>query len=257
MAMATLETVAMARSCTGTAAAEHCCILQASRASLACSRRPSSSSPSPKGASSSILQSSFLCSITSLHRKINRGGSKAKGKFSVSSSMLGEDPDWSDDDYIVLGLAHCFQQEEGGKLKDVFLVEPVQASTLECLENGGATSYLHVTASTLGTALKYDVSLLPPEFANGRFCEDFDFRAKCTSRTWKRSHAVNNLMNIAPKGSVRSAYNFSLADKRVINKERVVTDADNIKQDLSIDVYGRAEETKEEEKSEIASLYNA
>lgn len=244
MATASFEAMGMARSSTEV---EHCY-----------SRRLSSSSSLTRGASSSNLRSSFLYSITSLQTKVGTRRVNHKGKLHVSCSMLGEDPDWSDADYIVLGLAHCFQQEEGGKLKDVFLVEPIQASTLECLENGGATSYRHVTASTLGTALKYDVSLLPPEFASGIFCEDFDFRAKCASRTWKRPHAVKHLMGIAPSGTVRSEYNFSLTDKRIINKERVVTDSDNIKQDLSIDVYGRAtEEAKDEVPSQIASLYNA
>ena len=44
-----------------------------------------------------------------------------------------------------------------------------------------------------------------------------------------------------PLGKVRSDFNFSLDDKRVLNFENIVTDDDNVKQDLSIDVYGRAE----------------
>lgn len=205
------------------------------------------------------MKSPFLSSISSLQRNCAPGW-KSKGKhhsLQVSSSALGEDPEWQEDDYIVLGLAHCFKQDEGNKLQDIFLVEPVSASSLECMENGGATCYLHVTATTLGTALKLDRSLLPPEFSVGQICDDFDFRIKCASRTWKRPHAVKNIRHLAPTGSVRSDFNFSLTDKRIINKEHVVTDADNIKQDLSIDVYGRSQEAKDEVSSEIASLYNA
>ncbi len=36
-------------------------------------------------------------------------------------------------------------------------------------------------------------------------------------------------------------------DKRVLNFENVVNDDDNIKQDISIDVYGRAETEEEAE----------
>jgi phosphatidylinositol glycan class S len=177
--------------------------------------------------------------------------------------LIGEDPEWGHEDHLVLGLAHCFEQEAegGGKIRDLFLIEPIGASALECMENGGATSYLHVTTATLGESLEQDVSALPREFSIGRFCEDFEFRAKCAARTWKRDHAVNNLMRLAPApGAVRSDFNFSLADKRIVNHVRNVTDADNIKQDLSIDVYGRKQEDAEsadDPSAQVASLYNA
>ncbi|KAH7278650.1 hypothetical protein KP509_38G050800 [Ceratopteris richardii] len=263
MAMASMEALAIYRPSPDTVAVtEPCCVFSTNRSSvLASSRRISCLSASPKGSTASIFRSPFLGSINSHILKGTEGIKEERGRsirFLVASSLVGQDPEWSQDDYLALGLAHCFQQVEGGKLKEVFLVEPVPASTLECLENGGATSFVHVTGSTLGVALKEDVSLLPPEFEKGQFCRDFDFRAKCASRTWKRPHAVNNLRSILPVGSVRSEYNFSLSDKRIINKERVVTDADNIKQDMSIDVYGRSNDADEQEQGvEIASLYNA
>lgn len=42
-----------------------------------------------------------------------------------------------------------------------------------------------------------------------------------------------------PLGQVKSSFNYSTADKRVLNADHIVNDDDNIKQDLSIDVYGR------------------
>jgi hypothetical protein len=48
--------------------------------------------------------------------------------------------------------------------------------------------------------------------------------------------------DLVPLGAVRSNFNFDLTDKRVLNVENVVTDDDNIKQDISIDVYGRKTE---------------
>lgn len=48
-----------------------------------------------------------------------------------------------------------------------------------------------------------------------------------------------------PLGKLKGKFNFSLEDKRVLNFENVVTDDDNIKQDMSIDVYGRKKEEEE------------
>lgn len=60
--------------------------------------------------------------------------------------------------------------------------------------------------------------------------------------------------------AIRSDWNFNLEDKRILNMDYEVSDSDNIKQDISIDVYGRkdeeGEEVPEEEKA-IQSLYNA
>jgi hypothetical protein len=143
---------------------------------------------------------------------------------------------------------------ENGKLKDAFVVEPVTAGTLECMENGGVTCYKCVTATTLGVALKEDLSLFPVEIQAGTVCDEFNFRAKCASRTWKRDHPQQNLLHLVPKDGVKSDYNFNLTDKRVLNAEVVVNDADNIKQDMSIDVYGRQKE--EEIQGEIKELYS-
>ena len=53
--------------------------------------------------------------------------------------------------------------------------------------------------------------------------------------------------DLVPLGQTRTKFNFNLDEKRVLNFENVVSDDDNIKQDMSIDVYGRQdkEETAE------------
>lgn len=53
--------------------------------------------------------------------------------------------------------------------------------------------------------------------------------------------------DLVPLGKLRSDFHVDLTYKRVLNMEHVVSDADNIKQDISIDVYGRktAQEAKE------------
>ena len=54
--------------------------------------------------------------------------------------------------------------------------------------------------------------------------------------------ALQHDRGILPFGAVRKDWNFSLQDKRVLNFENEVSDSDNIKQDISIDVYGRKED---------------
>ena len=58
--------------------------------------------------------------------------------------------------------------------------------------------------------------------------------------------------DIVPLGQVKSKWNFSIVDKRVLNVENVVNDSDNIKQDMSIDVYGRKEEDGDEDAAAAA-----
>ena len=45
-----------------------------------------------------------------------------------------------------------------------------------------------------------------------------------------------------PLGRTRRQFNFNIEEKRVLNFENEVNDSDNIKQDMSIDVYGRSKE---------------
>ena len=58
---------------------------------------------------------------------------------------------------------------------------------------------------------------------------------------------VLSCRDIVPLGRTKSSFNYSVDEKRVLNFENVVNDDDNIKQDISIDVYGRTEKQEEEE----------
>lgn len=49
-----------------------------------------------------------------------------------------------------------------------------------------------------------------------------------------------------PLGGSRAGFNFNLDDKRVINMVNEVSDEDNVKQDMSIDVYGRKDKDEDE-----------
>ena len=59
---------------------------------------------------------------------------------------------------------------------------------------GGKTCFKHVTSLSFEEAMAKDRSALPDTFAEGLFCEDFDFRCGASARTWQRSHAQDNLL---------------------------------------------------------------
>eukprot|EP00898_Chlorokybus_atmophyticus_P000052 jgi/Chlat1/1047/Chrsp110S01557 len=181
---------------------------------------------------------------------------RSSPSFVVRAALVSYAEDLADDDYLVVGKAHCFVKQDGGKLVDCYVVEPIPAGALECMDNGGVTCYEVVTAVKFGDIIKQDIKVLPEVYADATFCEDFEFRTVCTARTWKRAHAEEVIKKFVPLGTSRSDFNLRLDDKRVLNMENVVTDDDNIKQDLSIDVYGRSKE-EEEAEAAIASSYNA
>ena len=64
---------------------------------------------------------------------------------------------------------------------------------------------------------------------------------------------VLSCRDIVPLGRTKSSFNYSVDEKRVLNFENVVNDDDNIKQDISIDVYGRTEKQEEEQAAAAAA----
>lgn len=60
---------------------------------------------------------------------------------------------------------------------------------------------------------------------------------------------ASSCRDLVPLGQTKSNFNFNLDEKRVLNFENEVSDADNIKQDMSIDVYGRKDEEPTEAKA--------
>lgn len=87
-------------------------------------------------------------------------------------------------------------------------------------------------------------------------------------RTWPRFAAptltlircacIAGNREIVPSGEVRDDFNHVTEgdNKRMLNVEHEVNDSDNIKQDMSIDVYGRGSEASDDADAEIANLYN-
>ena len=154
------------------------------------------------------------------------------------------------DDYLVLGVSVCFRKEKGKGLVEARQIEPIAPQSLECMTFNAPTSFVQVTAVTLGDALAYlhGTKEIPDCLKEGELCEYFQYKAEAAARCWKRPYPEEMLMGLVPLGSVKKYGKFDVENyPRVLNVERVVTDSDNVKQDLSIDVYGRTEDGEEVE----------
>ncbi|EFN58417.1 hypothetical protein CHLNCDRAFT_140366 [Chlorella variabilis] len=180
----------------------------------------------------------------------------ARRRLAVHASTAVYGSEWATpkDAYLTVGLCHCYVKEDG-KLADKFIIEPITANSLECMAKGARTSFTHVFSLRLEEALQRSKAAYPAEFAEGTFCEDYETRCDACARTWMRPHAMDNLLDIVPLGQLKSNFNYSTADKRVLNADNIVNDDDNIKQDLSIDVYGRT--AKEEAAAKLAESAEA
>jgi len=88
-------------------------------------------------------------------------------------------------------------------------------------------------------------------------CENVMERAAAASRTFRRREEAKMLELY----EMSDEYNFSTERKRILNQVKVVSDDDNIKQDKSIDVYGRGGDDDDDNdnglKDEIEKLANA
>lgn len=164
----------------------------------------------------------------------------------------GMNPVSQDDDVLAIGLATCFMRDDNNEMHETYIVEPVPASAYEALLNGAKTAYKAVVQTTYGKVKNLSHADLPEEFANGKFADEFLFRAEATCRTWKRQHAVEVIL---PQlgDAVQTDFFFDLTHKRILNEVYEVNDSDNIKQDMSIDVYNR---DKGSEEDAISELYN-
>lgn len=130
-----------------------------------------------------------------------------------------------EDSYVVLGLATCFIKADG-KLQSVQVVEPIPSAALEALIQGLPTSYSQARAMTLAESSEESTALAHFP-GDAQFADDFSERLQAAARTYRsRQEATRHI----PLGTTYSDFNFSTERKRILNSERMVTAADNVKQ---------------------------
>ncbi|MEN9201933.1 MAG: hypothetical protein Q6K80_02080 [Thermostichus sp. DG_1_6_bins_120] len=137
--------------------------------------------------------------------------------------------------YVVLGVATCFQRDEEGRLKELQVLEPIPAAALDCLaRQQRSTSYHLLYATTYGEIVKDGIPLLPVNIipAGVFFGEDFVERAQAAARTYRSKPQFRYIplhQTCTPAEGVFKL-NYKVEPRRIINAVVEVKDADNIKQ---------------------------
>lgn len=134
----------------------------------------------------------------------------------------------SDDDYVIIGLAHCFTKQDGNVVP-VKILEPIPSAYLEALLKGVPTSYKVLYSLKLGEIV-HDKQPIEPNIdatKDAVFCENFAERAQAAARTYQTRQ---NLQGSVPYGQAYEEVNFSTEKKRVLNATHKVTAEDNVKQ---------------------------
>ncbi|MDX1977801.1 MAG: hypothetical protein SFT94_09010 [Pseudanabaenaceae cyanobacterium bins.68] len=140
-------------------------------------------------------------------------------------------PDLEPIDYLVVGVATCFIKVEGG-VKPVRVLEPIASASLEALLKQIPTSYDLACAVTLAQVLDPDCQAkLPDQVADLQpdlqIADQFAERAIAAARTYKAKPIAQTHI---PLGETYQGFNFSLDKKRLLNSDRIVSEADNVKQ---------------------------
>lgn len=165
---------------------------------------------------------------------------------------------------MAFGLARCYVRNEDVKLDEYFVYEPLTAASLEMIANSPdvPTSYKRITAFSANdifegpaarpTGIQVEKLKILCQDEEGHICENALERTLAAARTFKRRVeakmcAYGYVMN-------EDEINFNTERKRIMNHKYEPSFDDNVKQDKSIDVYGREEE--DATKQQVEQLEN-
>ena len=169
------------------------------------------------------------------------------------------------DDYVAVGLACCFLLDpDTQKVEEAYIYEPLTAGTLETIHLGVPTSYKRVIGISIGELFQGNEDINNPTTVNREAltqlfdgmesvteAEEFVVRTLCAARTFRRRVEAKSVVDI---GNMRDNFNFDVTRKRILNEVYEPSFDDNVKQDKSIDVYGRSDDV---DAAEIERLANA
>lgn len=134
--------------------------------------------------------------------------------------------DLLDDDYVVVGVASCYQLEDG-ELKSIQVLEPIPSAYLETLLQGIPTSYQCVQGTTVGEVLAGENAAALSGIQGTQFCQNFADRVAAAARTYKSRPDAQTLLAL---GVTCTDINYSTEKKRMLNMANRVTTEDNVRQ---------------------------
>ncbi len=138
-------------------------------------------------------------------------------------------------EYVVLGVATCFQREEDGRLNEILVAEPVSAADLDCLAREvRSTSYLLLYATTYAELVQNDQPTLPRDIIPEEVYlgDQFVQRVQAATRTYRAKPEFRHIplhQTCTPTTGVFKL-NHNPEPRRILNTVHEVSDADNVKQ---------------------------
>ncbi len=138
-------------------------------------------------------------------------------------------------EYVVIGVATCFQRNDEGRLDEVLVAEPVPAADLDSLAQGvRPTSYRLLYATTYAEIVQAGRPVLPQDVISADVvaAEHFVERVQAATRTYRTKPEFRHipLHEICTPDQGVIKLNHSVEPRRIINTVIEVSDADNIKQ---------------------------
>ena len=138
-------------------------------------------------------------------------------------------------EYVVLGVATCFQRNEEGRLEEVMVAEPIPAAELDCLRSTArSTSYQLLYATTFAEIVQGGTPLLPEDVVPERTfpCKDFVERAQAAARSYRSKPKFRHLAigEVSTNSSKEFPLNYSCEPKRILDVIYTPSDEDNVKQ---------------------------
>ena len=138
-------------------------------------------------------------------------------------------------EYIVLGVATCYQRDDEGRLTEVQVAEPIPAADLDCLAREvRSTSYSLLYATTYAEITQDDQPHLPSDIFPEEVIpgENFIRRVQAATRTYRSKPEFRHLPlhdTCTPEAGVFKL-NYDPEPRRVINATAEVSESDNVKQ---------------------------
>ncbi len=131
-------------------------------------------------------------------------------------------------DFVILGLANCFQRDEDNQLTPVMVIEPIPSAAFLTLLQDIPSSFSLIRAVDPNSLFDDKGAFIRPQgFPDEAIVpNDFIDRLKAAARTFQYKPEAQIHLKI---GQERS-FDNQPKQKRIINQDNVVSDDDNIKQ---------------------------
>ncbi len=131
-------------------------------------------------------------------------------------------------DFVILGLAHCFQRDDDGHLSPILMIEPIPSAAFLTLLQDIPSSFSQMIAVEPRSLFDAQGQFLRPQGfpTDARIPHDFYERLMAAARTFQYNPQAKSLLKI---GQIKTL-TIPQKHKRIINPTNSVSDDDNIKQ---------------------------